>query len=234
MAFYQYNGVKLGIASGTFYDLKQALFLSFPYLIFGLGSLALLKRQEKAYTIIISFLITLPIILFNFFFFRRFIPFTDLFLILLAGYGASPFFKAKKILGIIYVCFMLTFISIYVRQTAKPLILPDELKEITMLKETEPEAYVLVTDEQYMPWVFGWSDRKTIAPGYGESDIFWTQSDWIKFWTGGNRQTEKELLLKLPKPLYIYNGDKVPQISADFSTDCFKRINWRTFKFICQ
>lgn len=227
-------GGTLGIASGSFYDLKEAFLLSLPYLFFGLWGLFLLRRQEKAFPIILSFFITLPIILFNFFFSRRFIPFTDLFLIIFAGFGASSFFKGKRIFSIIFLCFMLVFISIFIKQTAKPLIFQDELREITMLSTTEPGAYILVTDANYTPWVYGWSNRKTIAPGFGEYNIYWTESQWKQFWISGDRQIEKDLLLKLPGPLYIYNGDDRYPYTTDFSTECFTRINWRTFKFICQ
>jgi hypothetical protein len=145
---------------------------------------------------------------FNFFFSRRFIPFADLFLILLSGYGVVSLFKGKRILSIIYAGLLVIFIIVFIRQTAKPWIFPDELREIQMLSETEPEAYVLATDPEYTPWIFGWSNRKTIAPGYGEYDIYWTEADWRKFWAVNNRETEKGLLLKLPNPLYIYHGDK--------------------------
>jgi hypothetical protein len=229
--------------SGSFYNLKQALLLSLPYLLFGLVGLKslILKARSRTYNknhfladngilplrhgrppagqardqddsfvtpIIISFLVTLPIIVFNFFFSHRFIPFADIFLILLSGYGVVSLFKGKRILSIIYAGLLVIFIIVFIRQTAKPWIFPDELREIQMLSETEPEAYVLATDPEYTPWIFGWSNRKTIAPGYGEYDIYWTEADWRKFWAVNNRETEKGLLLKLPNPLYIYHGDK--------------------------
>lgn len=233
-------GGTLGIPSGTFYNFYTSLLLSLPYLIPGIYGFFVLIRQPKYYLITIPFLITSAIVIFNLFFARRFIPFWDIFLIILAGYGITKFFDdrkslfSKKIFSFLYIAGILIFISIFIYKTGKPLIDPEEITEISQLNETENNASILVTDEKYTSWVYGWSNRTTIAPGFGENDIYWTENDWQQFWLSDDRQIEKNLLLKLPKPLYIYNGDRRRQIKTTFEGDCFERINWRTYKFICD
>lgn len=226
-------GGQMGSPSGTFYGLRQTFLLSLPYLLPGVYGFWLAWRKRKDFLVITPFLVSLVIVIFRIFFWRRFVPFLDLFLILLAGYGLSKL-KLKKVLVFSYAVILLIFISGYIYKTGKPLIFDDELQEIRMLRETEPEAYVLVTDEAYMPWVYGWSDRKPIAPRYGEYDIYWTIPEWHQFWESGSREVEHQLLLKLPKPLYIYSGDRQIPFAADFSGPCFEKINWRTYKFICE
>lgn len=227
-------GGTLGIYSGSFYNPQEALLFTLPYLPLSLWSLWLLKLQRKTMLITLPFLLALFIVVIGPFFSRRFIPFLDLFLILLAGYSSSIFFQKRKVLTVLYIICLITFSSIYVHEKGKPLILDDELNEIKQLSKTEQNASVLVTDQAYMPWVYGWSDRRTIAPGFGENDIYWTTDEWYKFWLSNSRETERELLSRIPKPLYIYKGDRAEPSYPDFSGECFEKINWRTYKFICD
>jgi hypothetical protein len=221
--------------SGTFYNLLPALGLSLIYLPFALWGI--LKQGKEKKILLAPLILSLIVVIFKLFFNRRVIIFADFFLLLFAGWAANQFFssqtKLRRLLKFSYLALCVIFIGVFVEKTAKPLIFPDEFSEIKLLNETEPDAYVLVTDQAYTPWAYGWSERRVIAPGFGENDIYWTNNEWQEFWLSNNRETEKNLLLKLPKPLYIYDGDKKPLITPDFSTECFERINFRTYKFIC-
>lgn len=234
-------GGTLFTPSGTFYDLLPALALSLPYLPFAIIGLYHGLQKKRNAPVSGALTTSLIISVFGLFMSRRFIVFVDLFVILFAGYGIVFIiekFKKKalfKPLVVVYVITLLAFTGIYVCKTGSPLIFDDELNEIKMLKETEADAYILVTDQYYMPYIYGWSERKPIAPGYGQYDLFWTHKEWQDFWMSNNRETERNLLLKLPKPLYVFDGDKgALLITPDFSTDCFERINFRTYKFICK
>ena len=223
-------GGTMGMPSGTFYNRLQALALSLiylPFAIYGFKKAGLKKNLLITAPLLAAFLIVVS----RFFLCQRFTPFLDLFLIFFAGYGVS---RLRGILAGIYIGLLVLFVTLFIYKTAKPLICEDELNEIRMLSETEPDSYVLVTDQAYMPWVYGWSNRKPIAPGFGEYDIFWTIPEWHEFWESDDRQIEHDLLLKLPKPLYIYHGDKGAQITTDFSLECFEKINWRTYRFVCE
>lgn len=229
-------GGTLGKPSGTFYDAAPALFLALPYIPFAIISFVREWKRAALAPLIGGLAVTLAAAVLGVFLGRRFIIFADLFLIVLAGQGMAilvAHWGKKKAGAIALVAALLVgFISIYVYQNHKPLIFDDEVREISLLRNTEPEAYVLVTDEAYMPYVYGWSERKTIAPGYGEYDVYWTIPEWHEFWESNNREKEKELLLKLPKPLYIYHGDNAV-VQMDFLGPCFTRVNWRTFQFTC-
>lgn len=226
--------------SGTFYDLLPAFILSLPYLPFAIIGLFYNLTKKRNAPIVGALISSLTISIFGLFMSRRFIVFADLFIILFSGYGivfAIEKFKKKvwlKPLLFTYVIILLSFIGIYVGKTGKPLIFIDELNEIKMLKETEVNSYVLVTDQLYMPYAYGWSERRVIAPGWGENDIYWSTGEWNEFWSSGSVEKEIELLLKLPRPLYIYAGDKGSQTNLKFEGECFQRVNWRTYKFICQ
>ncbi|MEI8233044.1 MAG: hypothetical protein WCG44_04915, partial [bacterium] len=117
---------------------------------------------------------------------------------------------------------------------AKPLIMEDEFSEIKLLSTTEENANILVADNEYTPWIYGYSGRVAIAPGFGEHDVYWSESEWEDFWSGDNREREIELLKKIPKPLYIYLGDKQRMITFRPEGSCFSRFSWHVYKFECK
>jgi len=227
-------------ASGTFYDLKTSLLLTLVYLPFAVLGIKKFAFNKKSAALTIPLIATLLIVILRLFFYRRFFIFLDMFLVLFAGVGVVAFtkkvksVKLKRVFVVVYFAILLIFAGIFIYKTGKPLIYEDEFREIKMLAETEKDAYVLVTDRYYMPWIYGWSERKPISPGFGQYDIYWTANDWQQFWMSGSRETEKRLLLKLPKPLYIYAGNQQHLTKFDLVGECFERVNWRTYKFICE
>ncbi len=235
----QIAGGTLGTSSGTFYSIPTAFLLMLPYLPFAIVGLLQTWRDKRNAPLLGALVGSLVIVIFGLFLSRRFIIFADLTLILFAGYGVSfvtKHYKNKRFirpLMVIYACMLIAFIGIYVGKTGKPEIFDDELNEIMMLRQTEPESWVLVTDEKYMPYIYGWSERKTIAPGYGEYDTFWTIPEWHEFWESNDQRIEKQLLMLLPQPLYIYKGDRATPVYTDYTSPCFEKVNWRTFRFVC-
>ncbi len=234
----QQLGGTLFTPSGSFYGWLPSLLLSLPYLPFAvIGFFRSLKNIRIA-PVVGGLAITLFIVVFGLFMWRRFIIFADLFVILFAGYGVTVVLeRLKKHIRIpatlLYIALLIVFIAVYVYKTGVPAVLNDELAEIARLRETEANAYILVPDREYMPLVYGWSERKPIAPQYGQYDIYWTVSQWNQFWSSGDREVELNLLQKLPQPLYIYMGDRSPKYEFDITGTCFERVNWRTYKFIC-
>ena len=226
--------------SGTFYDVWQSFLLSLPYVPFALIGLVHQWRKKRTAPLVGALAGTFFIIVCGLFLSRRFIIFADLIILMYAGYGIVHMAEKYRTSGLfrpiltLYILVLVVFVSVYVHKTGSAPIVDDELREISLLRETEPDASILVTDNEYMPWVYGWSDRKTIAPGYGQYDIYWTKSEWHAFWESGDRQIEHDLLLKLPKPLYIFAGDHQRQYVFDLTGPCFTRINWRTYAFICD
>ncbi|HPJ16822.1 MAG TPA: hypothetical protein PK639_01150 [Candidatus Woesebacteria bacterium] len=206
-----------GTASGTFYDLPQALLLILPYLPFALISI----KNKKNNLMTAGFILTLIIPLFGLFLSRRFIPFFDIFTIILAGYSL-PKFKPYYFLLIIFSLF-------FVYKNSASLISYDEFYEIQQLQTVPEDAYLLVTDNEYTPWAYGYSGLKPITPGFGEYDTFWSYDQWVQFWDNHN---QIELLKLLPQPLYIYSGDKSKRFFVG-EGDCFTRFSWHVWKFNC-
>lgn len=232
--FLQSTVTTVGEASGTFYDLSEAMLLMIPYLPLTIYGIYLSIKRKTNKLIIKMTVISFLIPLFGLFLSRRFIPFFDLFAIILAGYGASTFFAKNKKFIIIYIVISFIFMGEYIRDNSKPLILKDELNEIRLLSDTEEGSYILVADNEYTPWIYGYSNRKTIAPGFGENDVYWRFNEWTKFWMSNNRNEEIKLLKKLPKPLYIYLGDNQRQIRFKPVGSCFERYSWHVYKFVCN
>lgn len=226
--------------SGTFYDLLPALVLSLPYLPWAVVGFIRMWRTRKLATLTGATMAVVVTIGLGLFLWRRYLIYLDLLAIMWAGAGISAFSKKWgkaqwwKVMRVVYVGLLLLFGALFVARTSKPLIFDDELREIKMLNETEADAYVLVTDERYMPYIYGWSNRKPIAPGYGEYDLYWSIPEWHIFWESNDREKENELLMKLPKPLYIYHGDRSRLITPKFEGECFEQINWRTYKYNCE
>lgn len=224
--------------AGTFYDPLPALGLSLIYLPFGIWGFLKQRREKKTLLLVAPLALALLAVLFKVFFWRRLIIFADFFLLFFAGWAADQFFRTQtrlhRVARVAYIIIGIIFIAVFIRKTAQPLVYPDELTEIRLLQETEPDAFVLVPAQEYMPFVYGWSGRKVIAPGFGEHDVYWTVPEWHQFWESNDRQLEKALLLRLPQPLYIFKGERTAPIATDLSGACFERINWRTYKFICH
>lgn len=212
----------IGSASGTFYSLPLSLLLMLPYLPLTFFSL----RQNKLISAMFLICFFIPFI--GFFLSNRFIPFFDIFAIVLAGYTLEKI--KNKIFKIPYAIFLVAFIFVFVLKTSAPLINSDEFAEIKLLNTTPVESYILVTDNEYTPWVYGYSNRKPITPGLGEYDIFWSNSEWNQFWSG---QGQAELLKKLPQPLFIWSGDKSARNFVGVG-ECFTRFSWHVWQFNCQ
>lgn len=233
-------GGTLGAESGTFYNRLPALILALPYLPWAVWGIIKRVRKQQLTPLMGVTISTLVIVGLGLFLWRRFLIYLDLWVILWAASGIQIARERwgklkwwKWVMGS-YLLFLVLFGGAFVWMTGKPPIAKDELAEIAKLRETEPSAYVLVTDQTYMPWIYGYSERKPIAPGYGQYDVYWTPAEWHTFWESDNRETERAQLVKLPKPLYIYQGNQGKLIKPQFDGECFERINWRTYKFVCE
>ncbi len=232
--FLQTTVSTIGVESGTFYNLKEALQLMWPYLPLTILGIywSIKNKKNGVMTMMTVFSFLIPLL--GLFLSRRFIPFFDLFAIVLAGYGAKKLFAKRKMFSIIYIL-ITSFLAInFVYKNSEALIFTDEFNEIKKISESKNEAYVLVADNEYTPWIYGYSNRKPITPGFGEYDIYWTNEEWNQFWLSNDRKVEVELLKKLPQPLYIYLGDRQRQIKFKPEGECFSRYSWHVWEFDCD
>jgi hypothetical protein len=227
-----------GTSPGTFIDFFTYQYSILTYLPFALIGLFYLIKQKDYNLIFFSTVISLAIVYFQFFFFNRFIIHLDLFLIILAGIGFSTLIQYRKRLGTIITIILLISAGVLVTQEAlntKPLITNGELEAIQYLQNTEEDAYVMTTASLYSPYVLGYSERKTIAPGlfeYNKHD----KQEWINFWATKKIEEIKQFLNEYQKPLYIFVGEKQPNNIEQFNecfTTYYENNNNKIYKYTC-
>ena len=230
--------IQPGTSPGTFIDFFTYQYSILTYLPFALIGLFYLIKQKDYNLIFFSTIITLAIVYFQFFFFNRFIIHLDLFLIILAGIGFSILIKNYKKLGTIITIILLISAGVLVTQealNAKPLINNEELETIKYLQNTEENSYVMTTASLYSPYVLGYSERNTIAPGLFEYNKHDKQG-WINFWTTKDIEEIKQFLNEYEKPLYIFVGEKQPNNIEQFEecfTTYYEQNNNKIYKYTC-
>ncbi|MFQ5825880.1 MAG: hypothetical protein ACE5IA_00855, partial [Dehalococcoidia bacterium] len=155
------------------------------------------------------FAINFLIVVWQLFFFRRFIISLDVLLVILAGVGVSTFLASAKVprmLGTVAIMLLLVSSGILVVDKAgqaQPLIDEGQAEAIEWLSQnTEKGAYVLVSSYD-APWVLGWADRKVIAPGLFQWNRH-NRARWIEFFSTQDPDTVRGFLDEYGSPLYIF------------------------------
>jgi len=224
-----------GAAGGTFFDFtlyRQIVTFYLPFALLGL--IYLIQKRQFNY-LFFYFIFNFAIVYFGFIFHKRFIIHLDIITIILAGVGGSyilvrlwPSLTGKVAITILLIGagYILTIVVL----NKKPLINQEELAEIKSLAYIAKEdEYVMATDSYYSPWVYGYSERKTIAPGLFEHNK-WNLAEWNAFWRSKDATLYYILLDKYPSPIYIFVGDR--QIQLDFTGIAgFERISKRIWKY---
>ena len=224
-----------GAGAGTFIDFnfyRQIITFYLPFAILGL--IYLIKTKQFNY-LFFYFIFNFAIIYFNLLFHNRFIIHLDIIVIILAGAATSyiltrllPSFAGKTAITILLIG------AVYILGTVvlnkKPLISQEELAEIKTLSNLAKEdEYVMATDSYYSPWIYGYSERKTIAPGLFEYNK-WNKEKWAAFWFSPDLELRHFLLDEYEKPIYLFVGDR--QHKMDFSDDPrFEKISKRIWKY---
>lgn len=214
-----------GESPGTFISFLQYQFSSLFYLPLAFLGLFYFLKNKKFNFIVIWTVINLAWIYLQFFFFNRSIIFLDLALIMMAGIGFSVLIKNKRNLGIFILCILLCSGSILAFKesaSSNPLINENELDTIKQLSITEENAYVMSTSSIYSPWLLGYSERRTIAPGMFDYNKH-TEEEWRVFWKTQNIEDIKNFMNVYKKPLYIFIGQKQRDNLKDFP-ECFSKI----------
>ncbi len=227
-----------GEAPGTFVNFLTYQFATLAYLPFTLLGFFYLIRKKQFNILFFWTLITLIIVYFQFFFFNRFIIHLDIVLIILSGLGFYILVENKKKLGIVIIIFMLISSSLLIfdkSKTTKPLINNSELEAIYQFHMTEEKSFAMATSSIYSPWILGYSNRKTIAPGlfnYNEHN----RKQWDEFWNTNDTNYIKEFMNVYKKPLYIFIGEQQKDNLKDFP-NCFRpyyqNADNRIYKYIC-
>ena len=216
--------------SGTFMNIEDYRLFSLSYFPLSILGAAYLLKNKQFSPIIYWFIINASIVLFQLIFFYRFIIQLDIAMIILASFAMHSIMarmgKAKFLilsflfLGGIIVCFTEAINS-------KPLINEENLHSIEMIQYFTPDnAYIVSLNSYYSPWILGYSNRATIAPGLFSHDI-WTEDEWEFFWKAEKFDEVKAMADMLPKPLYFYVGNHNSLIFMSrekFEDECFRKV----------
>ena len=93
----------------------------------------------------------------------------------------------------------------------------------------------MTTSSIYSPWVLGYSNRKTIAPGLFDYNVH-NKQQWNEFWKTNNLTYIKEIMNAYKKPLYIFIGEKQGDNLKNYP-DCFKiyytKLNNTIYTYTC-
>lgn len=191
---------------GTFYDLFTSLTLMALYLFLPIVYFFKNKKEFSEFrkTPFFSGLVaTSLIILFQLFFYRRFIPAWDLFVIIAAGYSFAQIKSMKYFYGLVTGLFIIMFVV----KTGMPL---KSVADITELKKLSlpAKSYVLSTSKEDTAWIMGYTDREVIAWNFGAYSQALSDSEWNQFYSTQDAEVFDKLLQKLPSPLYVYVSQK--------------------------
>ena len=93
----------------------------------------------------------------------------------------------------------------------------------------------MATLSLYSPYVLGYSERKTIAPGIFEYNKH-NKQEWIEFWTTTDIEEMKQFLNEYEKPLYLHIGEKqkdnIKQFNECFTT-YYEQDNNKIYEYTC-
>ena len=134
----------------------------------------------------------------------------DIVLIILAALGFYLVIQNHKRSGVIITIMLLISSGILAYQdslSSNPLINEKELITIKYLQNTQENSFAMTTSSIYSPWVLGYSERKTIAPGLFDYNLH-NEKEWNNFWSTNNIEEIKTFMYAYEKPLYIFIGEK--------------------------
>lgn len=223
-----------GSSSGTFVSFFTYQFSTLAYLPFAILGFGSLMIKKKFSIVLFWAAINAAIVYFQFFFFNRFIIHLDIALIILAGVGFSTLIQHKKRIGLIItilLIFSAGFVAFNESNNGGQRISEDGLEMIKSFENVEDNALVMVLTSEYSPWVLGYSNRKTIAPGLFEENK-WNKEEWNRFWSSDSEEETKELMSVYPDvPIYLFAGTR------SFNNPCFsvysENNSWRIYKYDC-
>lgn len=188
---------------GTFYDFIPSLSLMLVYLCLPVYHFFKHPSELKEFskTPYFSGLIaTSVIVIGQFFFYRRFIPVWDIFVIISAGYSV------RQILSVKYFYLILTsvFIIFFIFKTGGPLINQKFLSQVKNINNERNADYILSTAKEDTAWLMGYTDKKIVAWDFGGYDIFWNDKEWNEFFNTDDPLARQKLIKKLPAKTYIF------------------------------
>lgn len=237
---YYFGGNEMGASSsfvplgeGSFISLDQYLALSFIILPLALLSFCFLRTRQNILFYIFG--TSASFVIFHLYFYKRVLIYFDIMAVMLAGIAFATIFQ-KFWYDSIYryamvgLLIALLFIALQFAKNQQPMVTEMELQEIINLQNTKRNATVITLSSYYGPWIYGFSKRDTIAPGLFEDH--WNHEQWKKFWFTNNQEVRSNMLSRLPRPLYIFEGKQ--SSSASLPKNCLENFSPLVKKYICD
>jgi asparagine N-glycosylation enzyme membrane subunit Stt3 len=199
-----------GLGGGTFFDFDTYTKLSIAYLPFALVGGIYLAIKRNWNSVLFFLIISAIIVIARLFFFNRFIIPLDIAVIIIAAVGIDYTLLNRERVwravgigaGIILLAAAL-IPTIHAAVDAEPLITEKQLQAVEWLADnTEDNACILATTND-APWVLGWSDRRVIAPGLFEWDLY-EKEEWEIFFSTDDPEVARLFLDRYEDPIYIY------------------------------
>lgn len=191
---------------GTFYDLKISIFFILIYLVLPVYFFYKNRKEFKVFRQSAFFpglIVSAFVVLGQFFFYRRFIPVFDLFVIIAAGYSYSQI----KSMKFFYFTVVLLFSFFFILKTSPALKSVREINEIQTVV-LPAESYILSTSKEDTAWLMGYTDNSVIAWDFGPESSRLSKNQWQEFYKTSDQINYINILEKLPKPLCVYINNK--------------------------
>lgn len=202
------------IEGGTFFGFDTYTLVSLAYLPFAAIGAVYLLVNRGLNSVLFYFGITCIIVIFQLFFFNRFIIMLDMAIIILAALGIdctllqkTGWHRMAGIAAIMLILVLSALPTVTEINTVRPRITEEQLGAVEWIKDNaEDNAYVLATSSD-APWVLGWSERRVIAPGLFEWYLH-SKEEWFNFIESKDPEIAKGFLAAYESPVYIYYSKK--------------------------
>ncbi len=221
-----------GLGGGTFFSLNTYTSVSLAYLPFALMGAMYLIIKRNWNSVFIYFVINSIIVVFQLLFFKRFIIPLDIVMVILAAVGIDYTLLRRQKVGKmvtatagILLLVVTGLPTVHNVNNARPMITEEQLGAVEWTRENaEADAYVLATSSD-APWALGWSQRRVIAPGLFEWDVY-GKEEWFSFFKMIDTDAASKFLDVYDSPIYIYHSKTMGNyLGLDkFQGDHFRKV----------
>lgn len=193
--------------TGLFISVGEYLGKEWWMVLLCVAGLCLSYKKKNILALYVSLLFLFVVVFGRLFFEKRFVMEMDLLMIPFVSYMPivvfDRFFKFNfmKILAVLVVLSTVGVFTYYYFVTTHAAISRFEVWALDYINKNEDINYVLVTDSVYAPWMYGFSDKITLAPGIFES--VWSYDQFMKY-HGGSVEDKIAMLFDISKKYGAY------------------------------
>lgn len=217
--------------SGSFIPLLEYFHREWFFFVLGIGGFIVAIKKKESFVLQGATIFLIVVVFFELFFERRYIIQMSLLLIIYAGYLFSVWYEAFAKEGKIarYTAIFILFIGIilgtvYHYRTTYPALNSEEQWALRVIIEKEDSEYAMVTSSYYAPWLYGFSGKKTLAPGIFISP--WSSQIWMRYMEGSGVD-QADLLIKIANEygkIYVLEGTRQKYTRVDKASKLVNRI----------